>query len=253
MKNKLTFLLGCAMLVNFSCKKIDNNDEPKTTTPATVKLLTKATSKNGTNTSVTTYTYDSNKRLISILTGTSETVFAYNDRGELLSRTSGAFASRSEMIPVYEDGRVRYVITRAYKNGVVDTERKFGYVYSSDGNVIEIDQNYGVIREVTYKLDYSGVNCIKWTSDDPTFGFYREYTYDDKKTPNNNSNARFLIPLTIGPFPVHNTLTTKTTYTYAANSPAPTQTSATFTYDADGYPLTATQGSSTVTYEYTDF
>jgi len=254
MKIKFSLLLACITLTHFACKKTETTgDQPVTPPTAKLKLLTKATAKNGSNTSTTTYTYDSNKRLVSIMAGTSETVFTYNDRGELLLRSSGPLASRIELIPTYEDGRIRYVISRGYKNSVIDNERKYGYVYSSDGNVIEIDQNYGNLREVTYKLDYAGGNCIKFTSDDPTFGFYSEYTYDDKKSPNYSSNARFILGLLTGPFPVHNILTAKTTYTYAANSPSPTTNSATFTYDADGYPVTATQGSSTVTYEYTEF
>lgn len=242
MKIKLTFLLACTMLVNFSCaKKTAAVDEP--VAPVKVKLLTRviASSMSPPATTYTTtftdYSYDDQKRLISIKSGGNETVFYYNDRGEMYKKTAPfGPSSHADTEVAYENGHIKSATVKNYSGNIVTSEILYGYIYSGD-NITEIDVNQNGLRLRSYKFEFSNNKPVKVVCDDPTYPFFEEFTYDDKKSAFDSQakNVRNALNLPFGPFCDNNILTDKMTFTTITSG---TTRSLVYTYDEDGWPKT---------------
>jgi len=247
---QLTLLIALAALLN-ACKK-NSNENPATTVK--LKYLTQVTLIDsnilGTTTTITNYTYDDKKRLISSKSGNGEIDYAYNDAGNVFSTTSTSTVFTPDKHVrefTYADGKVSTAVERVYtKNNLVATNN-YGYVYNG-GQLTELhttgDSGAGI---TLYSYD-SNNNIIKT---DVNAGYLvTNITYDNKKSQYTNWQQ------TLKNAAVSSLENRSPNNTVSITNVNGTQTY-NYTYDGDGYPtariLTLSKQTVKYAYIYTEF
>jgi hypothetical protein len=192
------------------------------------------------------YAYDNKKRLSTATINGVVTTYTYNDQGELFSIAKGTGPDRLYTELSYGEGKLKSCASRLFKNNVVVDDKNYTYVYFNDKvSEIRFGLNY-------YKYYYDQNGNIAKVFNFGTPEFYSVYTYDTGKK-NKFVNSLFKYPLPIDPTGdmfSPNARLTQTTEGLAQNP----KNTITNTYDADGYPTTATSSSdypSSYTYKFT--
>lgn len=261
---KKVFLLASllATLVFTSCKKDkDNgNDNPGGDNPGTTKLLKKTTETENGITTVYNFNYDNSKKLTSYVNadGTEKTVFTYDAAGNLTkieitdteSKTVFAYTYANNL-PV--SGTMKSWEMNGNTVGDLDSESELVFTVEN-GKVTKIKR---VIKggddedDITLNLalTYTNGNMTKIeTTQGSDYAYNATFTYGDKKSPFPQvtkyvlDEAGFSVMISS-----KNELKTAAYVTPGMGGYGFTNT---YTYDASGYPLTSSDGQTTVKYEY---
>lgn len=247
MKKQFFTLLLATATVFTACK---NDDVPVIKT----KVLSKLISTEDDETTTHTFNYDVNKRLTSFGTADNEekTSFTYDAGGNM---------TKVENI----EGEDKQVFEVAYANGIPTT----GSLKSYDGNQLESTINFeytvadGKVTEIIQKIQtqqiakstitYQNGNVTKIETVSTGAGiFTRTYTYGTKKSMFTNPAVKYVIdPAGI----TANFMAKNEVLTENMDSPGTEfdiNSTSTYTYDTQGYPLTAnvTSGDEVVTIKF---
>lgn len=212
-----------AAVTLFSCKK-ERSFEPGGTTGTTNgTLLIRNTSKFGSDSVSNSYTYNSNKQLISYKTG--GTVFGTTTDSELkLERNSQGIIQKVilisedlvqvigtntvERIVNYDAASSRYKFTVSkYFDGVDNVKDSAVYTYNTAGKISQVEDFYddgsgvGYIKYTKTVYTYDGNGNIikeKTLEFNPAAGGYQDsneyaYEYDDKVNPLIMGNEAFIL------------------------------------------------------------
>jgi len=251
---KKTFLAAAAMamMAFVSCKK-DKAPDLSPVTPG--KLLTKLTKKEGNKTTVFNFVYDNNKRLVSYKSTDNLVgiLFTYDAAGNVTKvedteddyrnvytyayknniPVSGSFKSwqktAGEPESLIEDDQLSYTITSNQVSKIhvsflqSGDAADFGLTYNSDGNLAKISSAVG---------GYSA--SFGYGTKKPVYPMVSRYILDQ---------AGFSLQ-----FAARNELLTLS-YDFPGTQ-YDQSVSTQYTYDADGYALTSTDGISQIKYEY---
>lgn len=241
------FLAGASAFT--ACKKDDDDKK------ASAKLLAKVTVTEGEESTVSTLSYDSSKRLTSIKSEEEELKFTYDNKGNLSKLSNSDEGDKFEVEIAYtEAGAPASAKIKAYEGDVLESELNLTYKIES-GKVTEITYKAENTEIGKSKITYTNGNVTKVentiTNDElgDIIGLAPvvTYTYGTKKSPFSGASLKYVIDpfISLNFFAKNEVLTEKwgdetTTYTY--------------TYDADAYPLTQKHGTGddavTVKYEY---
>lgn len=258
MKTTLTLvaLLSFVACIH-SCKKTETPD--LTTTTPKKKYLSQSIQIFQGATYITTYTYDSQKRLSNIKmntkTGPIMTTYSYDNSNRLIgteaTQTSAGILWRTLTTITYNESTVHQNM-KTYSGNDLKTEVNTDYVFDGD-KIKETHYDTGVVTTTTY--DANG-NAIKNESNN---GNTIVNTYTDKK----NKGIRFIPPgINSTPSPNLKASTVSTTsqskvtiiytYTFDANGYVTSifadqdlddhnDITTTYAYDADGYLIAESQ------------
>lgn len=213
-----------------SCKKSKNTGD----TPAKkLKYLTKVISVQNGNNLVYDYSYDDQKRLSTVTSGTAVSTFAYaNNKLFSVERIDPALGFREVRELAYKDGEISSIRATIYRNNVLNSDITYNYLVVG-GRITE--SHHENIYVDTYTYDSRGnVTKVYFSNSNITL----EFTYDDKPSRFTNGIPKYGINSDIEFLSPNNQV--------GRNSVATT-----YTYGSDGYPTGATavtsSGSSSTT------
>ncbi len=248
LKYQITFLASLCIVV--ACKKGNDGNNGGTVQPtAKLKYLTQITSVEtspgiGTQTVFTNYTYDDNKRLKSVKTGSNIINYAY-DNGQLFSierLSNGVKTSYSEFM--YEGSKVKSALVTTYRNGAVFDNVTYSYIYNGD-MVTEV--HYGSYYQL---YTYDGNNNLAKISYHVGNDYEVTYNYDDKKNKFINSSVKYITTLD----PASDRFSPNNQIKSVSTLPGAPVINTTYVYDSEGYPTGGTSGTadngSKFTYTY---
>ena len=249
--NHHLWLLAAFVVLMAACKKNDNDPGINGTVVPTVKIKDKYLTQIiqvethpgiAATTNVINYTYDAKKRLIEIKSTDAVTSYTYYDNGDLFSidkRTqkiagSDEYHYRTDAELYYGQDKLQVANTKNYIDGVLQDEDLYNYVYDGD-RVSEV--HYGGRYVTVYDYDDNN-NVVKEVIRDkiPSVNYY---IYDDKKSA--FTHSLFKSPTKIDDRSSPNNVI-KTTNIIGDTT---TETTFTYTYDSDGYPISAISGTET--------
>lgn len=263
MKKVFVFASLLATLVFTSCKKDKDNggDNGGGGTPGTTKLLKKTTETENGVTTVFNFNYDNNKRLTSYANadGSDKTVFTYDAAGNLTKieitdeESKSIFAyTYANNVPVSGTMKSWDLHGAEPDELTMDSELTFTV---ENGKVTKIKRvlkfEEDDMENVTLNLalTYTNGNLTKVeTTEGSGYAYNATFTFGDKKSPFPQLSKYILDE---GGFSVmissKNDLKTAAYQTAGMGGFGFTNT---YTYDAAGYPLTSSDGTATVKYEY---
>ena len=254
------FILAASVLALMftACKKEGSNEPSNPSNPGNAsRLLKKITKTEGGETTVYNLTYDGSKRLTAIKSADNHELieFAYDNSGNVVR------------LEQKEDNESRELFTFTYNNNVPvsgthksweltagepdDLTEDDVLTYTVENNqVTKINQNF-LLEDVAldFVLTYANGNLAKVEATGiPNFNYSAAFTYGDKKSafPKVFNYAMDPGGLSVQFFAKNDIKS------MVWNLPgAPPQTFiTTYTYDAAGYPLTSTDGTTTNKFEY---
>jgi hypothetical protein len=239
MKRKNTLMLLVALIaLLMSCKKsasISDNPVKK------LKYLTQVTSVQNGTTSSTNFTYDDKKRIITTTTGTAVTTYNYNaDKLFSVETVNQPTGFREVRELSYQGNDLSSMRATIYRNNVLSSDITYNFLVVG-GRVTE--SHYEIYVD-TYTYDSRG-NVTKVYFNKSNFS--NEYTYDDKASRYTNGFPKYGINSEVEFLGPNNQITR-------------TNVATTYTYDSDGYPVSAvavtsagpTPTTATFTYKYSE-
>lgn len=238
MKKFHYFAVAFAALLFFAgCKKSTTEETKEVSKP--LKYLSRVIHSVGTATDFVDYSYDAKNRLSLVKVGGSVTINYVYDGDNLFSieskSVSGTNVARNYYEFAYQNGVLKSGIRKIYANDVLTKDYTFDYAVVN-GQVTQTTLNPGAV--VT---SYTYVNNNVATS--ISGGLTITYTYDAQKNVFSNAPAKYVTP------GESNDRFSKNNVVKSVSSSGST-TEYTYTYDADGFPLTAVSGQNNYTYQY---
>lgn len=257
MRKQFLFLFVTALAVFTACKK--DTDKPGPETPSQTKVLKRIVETEGNVTTTHTLLYDASKRLVSMTSSDDQlaTLFTYNDKGNLVKAenrvedVTNVFTFTYENnLPVsgsfksFERSGSEDILTESYtlfytlSNGVVS---KIKAVFPDPDNAQQTS-------EVEYNLTYSNGNVAAITATG-LMQYSATFTYGNKKPVYPN-----VLPYVLDPagftaqYAARNEILS-IAYNLPGTENDETITN-TYTYDTQGYVLTANDGQTQSRFEY---
>ncbi len=247
MKKQLFVLFVAALSALGSCKEDDNNDPDPN--PGKGKVLSKVTrtdkTPGGDSTSISNLTFDNSNRLTSM---------KINNNAEVTNFTYDASGNLNKMEHIEGNDKTIFQIT--YQNNVPKTGSFITYennvgqdtlnlIYTvSNGVVTQILQKAGIVEYAKSTITYADNNVSKVKTEltglpDMTTTLF--YTYGSKKNPFASPAFKYIID----PYGLSVMFNAKNEITgHKYDGPGTIldfETITTYTYDSNGYPLTATE------------
>lgn len=234
-KQFLTLLLATATVFT-ACKNNDDDLVIKT------KVLSKIISTEDGETTTHTFNYDSNKRLTSFGTAdnSEKTSFTYDASGNLTKLENIDEESKQVFEVVYANSVPTTGTLKTYDDDELESTIAFEYTVAN-GKVTEINQKVQNQQFSKSTISYNNGNVTKIETTATGAGTYiHTYTYGTKKSMFTNPAVKYVIdPAGItASFMAKNEVLTE-----GFDSPGTafdTNSTTTYTYDAQGYPQTAT-------------
>jgi len=221
------------------CKKSGGDSNLAPEVPKTLKYLSRIVHTVGTATDFTDYAYDVKNRLASVKIGGSITVNYTYDGDNLFSidsrSVSGTNVARNYYEFAYQNGALKSGTRKIYANDVLSRDYTFDYSVVN-GEVTQTTQNPGAIVS---SYTYANNNLATSTSAGTTV----TYSYDTQKSIFINAPAKYFTP------GEGRDRFSKNNVTKSVSSGG-TTVDYTYTYDADGYPVTAIAGQDRYTHQY---
>jgi YD repeat-containing protein len=216
-----------------ACKKNNNNsvvDPPV----KKLKYLTQTTILQNGITSKINYTYDDRKRLATIKNGDGITTYYYSTNMlSFIETVNPTLKYRQETNFTYKDGALSSVHQKTLRDNNLVGDITYNYLVVN-GKTTEIHHE---IYVETYTYDGRGnVTKVHFNENNLT----NEYTYDDKPNLYTNGFPKYVLQSNVNYFSNNNQLT-------RSGLPA-----FTYTYGADGYPVSAVAGAAQYSFIYTE-
>jgi hypothetical protein len=235
--NALVLLVTLIVLLT-SCKKVQKAED----TPVTkLKYLSQVTTVQSSGSSTINYTYDDKKRLSMVTAGTAVTTYTYNVNVLFsVERTDSSNGFREVRELTYKDGDIIALRARIYRNNVLNSDVTYNFLVIGG----RITENHYDIYVDTYAYDSRG-NVTKVYFNNTNFTL--EFSYDAK--PSRYTNG----------FPKYG-INSEIEFLSPNNQVSRANVATTYTYDADGYPVSAvavtgtgaSATTATITYKYTE-
>ncbi|MFD2161543.1 RHS repeat domain-containing protein [Paradesertivirga mongoliensis] len=235
MKKQFLTLLVATATAFTACK---DNDDPVIRT----KVLSKLISIEDGDTTTHAFNYDSNKRLTSFGTAdnTEKTSFTYDAGGNLTKVENIEGDSKQVFEAVYTNAIPVTGSLKTYDEGQLQSTTNLEYTIAS-GKVTEIIQKVQTQQSAKSTLTYQNGNVTKIETVLTAGGTYtRTYTYGTKKSMLTNPAVKYVLdPAGItASFIAKNEVLTENFDSPGTEFDVNSNT--VYTYDSQGYPLTAT-------------
>lgn len=228
MKKQL-IVLAIAGLAFTACKK-------DSTTKSTQLLKKVAEIENG-DTTFTTLSYDNSKRLTLVKTEDSETKLTYT--GNNLTTVENKIENDKNKLEItYEGAKPKSAVYTVYEGNVLKDTYKVTYTLNAANQVTEILMKDNANTNVVSKqvLTYTNNNITKVQSYvGTTLAVTLDMTYGSKKNPLANARIAYVVDAFLADsYSANEVVKQKSTIGNVED-----EVTSTYTYDANGFPLTA--------------
>lgn len=233
MKKQLVLFIAITSLAWTACKKDNSNP-----TPENKQLLTKVTETVADDNTVTMLTYDNDKRISTVKTNDGEeTKFTYNGDNLVTVENLADAENKTVLQITYAAGKPETGVYTIYADGVVDDKYKVTYTLTGDAVTQILMKDSTNTTEISKSVITYQTNNISKVEN--YFGGAlvntQEYTYGNKKSMFHNSKIKYVVdPFALQLFSANEV--TKQKFTLGNNT---TETAHVYTYDDNGFPLTA--------------
>lgn len=236
MKRQFLTLFLATATVFTACK--NNDDDPVIKTKVLSKLISTEDDENITH----TFNYDSKTRLTSFGTAdnTEKTSFTYDASGNLNKVENIEGDTKNVFEVVYVNAVPTTGTLKVYEDSELESTFNFEYTVAN-GKVTEIIQKVQNQQAAKSTITYVGGNVSKIETVSTGLGtFTHTYTYGTKKSMFTNPAVKYVLdPIGI----TASFLAKNEVLTESFDNPGTefdVNSTTTYTYDAQGYPLTAT-------------
>ena len=251
MKKQILTLLVATATAFTACK---DNDNPEVKT----KVLSKIISTEDGESTTYNFNYDASKRLTSFAASdnSESTTFTYNTTGSLTKFENVEGDSKQVFEVVYTNSIPATGSFKSYEDDELQNTINLEYTVAG-GKVTEIIQKVQNVQTAKSTITYQTANVTKIETV-ATGGstFKHEYTYGTKKSMFANSGLKYVIDpmgITSRFYSKNEVLTESLDF---AGTELDEESTTIYTYDTNGYPLTATvtigDEVTTIKFEYKD-
>ena len=231
MNRHLTILLICMAFTFSGCKK----DKPKTPDEQEipVKLLSKVTELSYGVTTIITYTYDDQNRIVSVKTGSNQEIKYIYNGAEIAAIEVRSDHLANNSVFTYSGGKPVKIVRKSYNGGTLIKEGFYSFAYSGELITnVNISENGLVVQKTTVK--YQDNNIIE-TESESSMIIKTVNTYGSKFSRFKDSRQKYYTGVEFfDRFSVNELLKS----VLITPDGATLTSTHTYTYDSEGYPIT---------------
>lgn len=233
MKKQLMLFIAITSLAWTACKKNDSNPIPDNQ-----NLLTRITEMDANDTTLTTVSYDNNKRISTVKTSDgSESNFTYNGNNLVTIENKADAENKTILQVTYENEKPSTAVYAIYEDGELHNKYKVSYILTGNAvSQILMKDSTNTTEVAKTVITYQNNNIAKVESYyDGHLSNTQNYTYGNKRSIFSSTSLKYVIdPFTLQLFSDNEV--TKETSTFGDSSQ---ETTHAYTYDENGFPLTA--------------